>query len=112
GEYEDSGFTDVRGEYKWAVDALTEAGIFDGKTDTRFGSNDSLTRNETAKVLATALGLEVDETVKTTVFTDVNERFAPYVAALAESEVTQGKTATQFGANQAVTRGEMALFLY
>ncbi|MTD30812.1 bifunctional metallophosphatase/5'-nucleotidase [Planomicrobium sp. YIM 101495] len=110
-EYADSGFTDVPASHKWAVDALVEAEIFDGK-EGRFGANDSLTRNETAKVLADALGLEVDDSVTETEFTDVNERFAKYVEALADYEIAYGKTATQFGADSAVTRGEMALFLH
>lgn len=112
GVYKDAGFTDVPEDVQWAVNALTEDGIFHGKTATSFGAKDPLTRNETAKVLATALNLEIDDTVKETEFTDVNERFAKYVDALVRSEITVGKSATQFGAEHAVTRGEMALFLY
>lgn len=112
GKYKDSGFTDVPTRAKWAVDALKQDGYVDGKSATRFGANDFLTRNETAKILALAGNFEIDDTVKETKFTDVNERFAKYVDALVENGITLGKTATQFGASDAVTRGEAALFLY
>ncbi|HSP21011.1 MAG TPA: 5'-nucleotidase C-terminal domain-containing protein [Planococcus sp. (in: firmicutes)] len=111
GEYDESGFTDVPKSAKWAVNALKQDGFIDGKTKTRFGANDILTRNETAKILAEAGNFDIDDSVKETKFTDVNERFAKYVDALVDNEIAFGKTATQFGANQAVTRGEAALFL-
>ena len=112
GDYADSGFTDVPANVKWAVDALAEAGIVDGKSATKFGSTDFLTRNETAKMLAVAAGFELDNSIKETKFTDVNERFAKYVDALVKNGITEGKTATQFASDQPVTRGEAALFLY
>ena len=112
GDYADSGFTDVPTSAKWAVDALAEQGFVDGKSATRFGANDLLTRNETAKILATAAGFELDEDLKETQFTDVNERFAKYVDALVENKIAVGKTATQFGSDLPVTRGEAALFLH
>jgi 5'-nucleotidase/2',3'-cyclic-nucleotide 2'-phosphodiesterase/3'-nucleotidase/5'-nucleotidase len=86
--YKDSGFTDVPKSAKWAVDALKQDGYIDGKTATRFGANDILTRNETAKILAEAGNFEIDETIKETKFTDVNERFAKYVDALVDNGIT------------------------
>ncbi|GKW45378.1 5'-nucleotidase C-terminal domain-containing protein [Planococcus sp. NCCP-2050] len=112
GKYADSGFTDVPASAKWAVDALAEKGFIDGKSAKRFGASDPLTRNETAKILATAAGLEINDDLKKTQFTDVNERFAKYVDALVKNKLAVGKTATQFGSNAAVTRGEAALFLH
>jgi len=111
GDYEDSGFTDVPERAKWAVDALVEFGILDGKTSTSFGSTAPLTRNETAKLIANAALLEVNSETKDTQFTDVNERFAPFVEALVEAGITEGKTPSKFGAEQPVKRGEMALFI-
>lgn len=112
GTYADSGFTDVPTSAKWAVDALAEKGFVDGKSAKHFGAEDVLTRNETAKILATAAGFKLDNNLKKTKFTDVNERFAKYVDALVKNNITNGKTATQFGSDQPVTRGESALFLY
>ncbi|MFP3471809.1 S-layer homology domain-containing protein, partial [Micrococcus sp. SIMBA_144] len=45
-------------------------------------------------------------------FTDVSATFETYVKAIFEAGITQGKTDTQFGSNQDVTRGEFALFVH
>lgn len=111
GSYTDAGFKDVPSRAKWAVNALVEAKVVSGKTATSFGSEDILTRSETAKMLANAGQLEMDDSVSKTDFKDVNSRFAKYVNALVKSEITQGKTKTNFGATDAVKRGELALFL-
>jgi 5'-nucleotidase/UDP-sugar diphosphatase len=109
--YADSGFTDVPARAKWAVDALKEWGVVNGFDDDTFGSFSLLTRNEAASILANAAELDVNENVTKTKFSDVNERFAPYVDALVKAGITFGKTDTQFGANDHVQRGEMALFI-
>ena len=109
--YEDSGFTDVPTRAKWAVDALTEWGIINGFDGDTFGSHSKLSRSQAALILANAAELDVNENVTKTKFSDVNERFAPYVDALVKAGITSGKTDTQFGANDNVKRGEMALFI-
>ena len=111
GTYKNAGFTDVPDRAKWAVNALAEAKIISGKTDTSFGAYDDLTRNETAKLVANAAKLTINTDVKETKFTDVNSNFAKYVDALVKAGITNGKTDTQFGASAAVKRGELALFL-
>jgi 5'-nucleotidase / UDP-sugar diphosphatase len=111
GKYTDSGFTDVPDRAKWAVDALAEAKVISGKTETSFGAYDDLTRNETAKLVANAAKLTINNDIKETKFTDVNSTFAKYVDALVKAGITNGKTDTQFGASEAVKRGELALFL-
>lgn len=110
--YEDAGFTDVPERGQWAVNALAESGVTAGKAEGRFGALEPITRGEASYWLANAYGLEVDETVTKTSFTDVNKRFAPYVKALVESGLSLGKTATTFGAEDKLLRGEWALFLY
>lgn len=112
GTYKSAGFTDVPNRAVWAVDALVEAGIVKGKTSTRFGTNDNLTRNEAAVLIVKATELSIDQTLTKTKFTDVNKRFAPYVQALIENELSAGKTATQFGANDPIKRGELAQFIH
>ncbi|MCH4826836.1 5'-nucleotidase C-terminal domain-containing protein [Planococcus halocryophilus] len=111
-DFKDSGFTDVPASAKWAVDALVQAGIVHGKTETRFGSTDLLTRNELSKILASAAQYEIDDKVTKTQFTDVNTKFAKYVDALIKNEITVGKSKTQFGSEHNLTRGEMALFIF
>ncbi|MDW0116338.1 5'-nucleotidase C-terminal domain-containing protein [Sporosarcina thermotolerans] len=110
--YKDAGFKDVPARSKWAVNALVEAKIIDGLNANEFGSDELLTRNQMAKVLANAGKLSIDNNVKSTQFKDVNSNFAKYVEALVKASVTQGKSDTNFGAYDNVTRGEIALFLY
>lgn len=111
GTYKDAGFTDVPSRAAWAVNALVEADVLAGKTATKFGAQDSLTRNEAAALVAKAAKLSIDTELAKTKFTDVNTRFAPYVQALLDEEITQGKSATSFGAEAPVKRGELAIFL-
>ena len=110
-KYKDAGFTDVPKRAEQAVNLLVELGVVDGKTKTKFGSDDKLTRNEAAKLLASAGLLDVNSSVTKTKFTDVNKRFAPFVSALIEGGITQGKSETKFGAEDLLKRGELALFI-
>ncbi|HLG27043.1 MAG TPA: 5'-nucleotidase C-terminal domain-containing protein [Paenisporosarcina sp.] len=109
--FKDSGFTDVPERAKWAVDALAEMGVLNGFDEDTFGSYSFLTRSQAALILANAAELDVNENVTKTKFSDVNERFAPYVDALVKAGIAFGKSDTEFGANDSVQRGEMALFL-
>jgi S-layer homology domain len=106
----DAGFTDVPKDRAKYVNALVDAGILNGKSETRFGAYDKLTRVEMAKIIANAYNLEGDDVELP--FTDVNDTWAPYVKALYKYEVTKGKTETSFGAYQNITRGDFAQFVY
>ena len=103
-------FSDVPKERAWAVNALYHEGVINGKTSTSFGSHDFMTRGEMAKVIASAYGLDASNT--TIPFTDVHPRYVPYVAALSEYSIANGKTATSFGTSQNITRGEFSIFIY
>jgi len=109
GSYPNAGFTDVSKERQWAVNALANVDVISGKATGRYGANDPMTRSEMAKVIASAYDLEASS--QTVPFTDVSDRFLPYVAALVENEVGFGKTTTSFGATASVTRGEFSLFV-
>ncbi|WJY26467.1 5'-nucleotidase C-terminal domain-containing protein [Sporosarcina trichiuri] len=111
GVYEPSGFTDVPKSAKWAVDALKEHGIVSGKSATKFGANEQLTRGEAAAIIVRAAKLQVDMDKTSTKFTDVNKRFAPYVQALVDEKIANGKTDKMFGTSMPVTRGELAMLL-
>lgn len=102
-----SGFSDT-GRYDAAVSALKAEGVLSGKTATTYAPNALLTRGEMAKILANAYDLESDAAVP---FTDLGPNFGPYIKALYEYEVTQGKTETTFGTSQNITRGDLAIFL-
>ena len=105
-----SGFTDVPERAVKAVNALKEAGIIGGKTKTRFGAYDSLTRGEVAIILQRAYNLSAYG--NTSSFTDVSSRYQLAVDALVANKITYGITATQFGVSSNITRGQLAVFLY
>ena len=95
--FEDAGFKDVPDRAKWAINALVEKNIINGFSATKFGSDENLTRNQMAKIIANAGQLEIDETSKVTQFKDVNANFAPFVEALVKSGITKGKTNDAYG---------------
>lgn len=106
----DAGFEDVPDRAKGAINALVQKGIVNGKTKTRFGSSDNLTRGEMALILTRAYDL--DGTGVTITYKDVTSRYAGAVKGLVKNNITQGKTTTRFGTSDPITRGEMAIFLY
>ncbi len=111
GDYKDAGFTDVNARGKWAVNALVQYGILDGTTKTTFSPDAPLTRNQTAKLLANAADLTINDNVTKSEFSDVNSTFAKYVDALVKAGITYGKEDNTFDAYANVTRGQLALFL-
>ncbi|MFC4409586.1 S-layer homology domain-containing protein [Chungangia koreensis] len=108
--YPNAGFTDVPKDRQWAVNALAANGIMNGINSKTFGSYQSMTREQMAKVIA--LTYDLQATSYDMPFTDVLSTVKPYVAALLQSSITQGKTATTFGSKENITRGEFALFIY
>ncbi len=105
-----SGLSDVPESRAWAVNALVDAGVVNGKLGGKYGSHDFMTRSEMSKVIASAYELEANHL--NIPFTDVNKTFRPFVAALVEHNITSGKTPTNFGGSDNITRGEFAIFIY
>lgn len=106
----ESGFIDVPERGVLEINALKEQRIIDGKTKTDFGFYDNITRGEMALVLANAFGFKGEALDLS--FTDVNSRYATAVAGLVDEGVTKGVSANSFGTNQAIKRGNYALFIY
>ncbi|WP_137743504.1 S-layer homology domain-containing protein [Robertmurraya siralis] len=104
-----AGFTDVPARAQGAVNALKAAGITNGKSDTKFGANDLITRGELAIWIQKGFGLEGKADIK---FTDVGSRYTEAVAALVANKITQGKNPTQFGTADNAKRGDYAIFLH
>lgn len=105
-----SGFTDVPTRGALAINSLKAAGVTNGKTATSFDFNGDITRGEAAVFLANAFKLKGDTSnVK---FTDVNSRYMAAVAALVDNGVTNGKSATQFGTDDNITRGDFARWIH
>jgi S-layer homology domain len=103
-------YVDVPNRAWGAVNALKLENIVNGKSSTHFGANDTMTRGEMALLIQRAYKLSGDGV--NIPFTDVSSRYEEAVRSLMKNNITQGKSFTQFGTSSAITRGEMALFLY
>ena len=102
-------FTDVKDNYKEAVDFLVSKGI-KGTSETTLElkkTSNVLTRQYS---LVKALGLDVEK-APASGFTDVPARAVKEVNALKEAGITNGKTETTFAAQDLITRGELAIWL-
>ncbi len=102
-------FTDVAPKYKEAVDFVVSKGI-KGFSETQFGVNENIKRADAAVMLVKVLGLDTEK-APASGFTDVPARAAKEVNALKAAGITSGKTATQFGAHDLITRGELAVWI-
>ncbi|WP_342542103.1 S8 family serine peptidase [Paenisporosarcina sp. FSL H8-0542] len=105
-----SGFTDVPDRAIGAVNALKEAGIVGGKTTTRFGAYDTLTRGEVAIILQRAYKLSSDGSKYP--FSDVSPKYSDAVGALVANYITDGISPTKYGVSNSITRGQLAVFMY
>lgn len=104
-------FTDVPAHYEEAVQSIVDKEYTKGIGGNQFGTSLPIKRIDAAVMLAKVLGHEpsADAQVK---FTDVPKNRAWAVRALLLNEVTSGKSATSFGANDYITRAEMARWLH
>lgn len=108
------GFVDVTGSpYGAAITELADRGIISGYGDGTFRPNNSVTRQQFAKMIVGALGLTVTGT-ETCPFGDVaaqigTDPFYPskYVAVCALHQITAGKTATTFAPNENITHQQL-----
>jgi trimeric autotransporter adhesin len=100
-------FTDVSDRYKEAVDYLVEKGVTNGVSETSFGTSQEIKRADAAVMIAKLLGLDTGNAPDAG-FTDVPERARGAVNALKAAGIINGKTATTFGAEDPMTRAEMA----
>ena len=106
-------FTDLVG-FEWAKDAielLSEKEILGGVGDRKFAPSANLTREQAAKIIVLAFGLE--STMKTNKFEDcdINEWYYPYVTAASANGIVKGTTRTEFGIGSYITRQDMAVML-
>lgn len=113
-------FKDLSGisaELKTKIDALLAKGIFDGVTEDSFGIDQNMTRAQAAKVLTLIYGIKVDDSVKTSSFSDVKTDDAangwaiPYIEAAKKAGLVDGVTDTTFVPGQNVTLGQFATML-
>ncbi len=104
-------FTDIDG-YEWAKTAITvlsAKGIINGKADGIFAPADNVTRAEFVKMLSAAFSLSGTTDKE---FWDVpaGHWAHPYVQAAVASKIAMGISDYEFGANNNITRQDMAVF--
>ncbi len=105
-----AGFSDVPKRGALAINSLKAAGVISGKTTTKFGFEDNVTRGEAALMLQKAFDLKAGTTKNS--FSDVSDRYDAAVDALVANKVTSGINAKQFGTQNNIKRGDFAKFLY
>jgi methionine-rich copper-binding protein CopC len=106
----DAGFEDVNSRVAGAVNALVDAEIISGYSDTEFKPAEQLSRGAMAKILVNAY--ELSDYAVDTEFTDLTATFKEYIEALYGAGITGGKTETTYGTNLDITRGEFAVLLH
>ncbi|MFD0672804.1 S-layer homology domain-containing protein [Cohnella sp. GCM10027633] len=112
-----SDLKDLDAATKAKFDAMISAGIFDGVSDTTFGLKDEMNRAQFAKVAALIYGLKVDDSLKTSSFSDVksddpaNGYALPYIEAIKKAGITDGTGDGKFSPAGDVTKEQLAAFL-
>lgn len=129
-------FKDVPERAKSIIAQLYQLKVMNGKTPTKFGSDENITRGEAAILISRAYMSEIEKYVpkdsstgdvpanwndvsnpydpveKSNKFTDVTGRYVESVDLLVEAGVINGKSETKFGTYQQITRGELIMILH
>ncbi|MFJ7367911.1 DUF6612 family protein [Lysinibacillus sp. NPDC098008] len=109
---ENPNFKDVAtsSAYYDAIVTLVNLGVVQGYEDDTFRPNDTITRGQMAVMVAQATGLTAEGESP---FADVpqDSPYADAVTALYEAGIAKGLTATEFGVEKNVTRGQLATFI-
>ncbi|MBT2689208.1 S-layer homology domain-containing protein [Bacillus sp. ISL-47] len=98
-------------KYVAAIENQTKD-VINGYTDGTFKVNDSITRQEMAKMIATAYGLEFDEDAVITDFSDNTSWGADTINTLVSLGIVEGLPGGKFGTQQDVTRAQTAVFVH
>lgn len=106
----DAGFKDVNNRIKAHVNALVKKGVIKGFNDTEFSPDTHLTRGQMAAILVRAFDL--GKYAKETPFTDLSPTFKGDIEALYGANITGGITATKYGTNELIKRGDFTVLLY
>lgn len=104
-------FEDIKNdENKTKTEALAARGIINGKTETTFYPENTMTRAELAAVITRGLGLTM---LENDIFEDVSEDdwFYPYVSTAYRYGIINGISKNLFDPNGTVTREEAAVML-
>ncbi|MCA0970982.1 S-layer homology domain-containing protein [Halobacillus litoralis] len=108
----DFDFTDVPARAEQFVDALVEEGVISGYSETQFGPNLNLTREQMAKIIVEAFDFET-EGVEESDFTDRSETsLYPYIDVVADLGIASGYEDGSFGVGDEIKRGDFSKMLY
>ena len=105
------GFSDINGHTNQSsIEALTVRGVINGKSETRFEPNATVTRAELAAIVTRGLGLEQN---KAAVFNDVPREawYAGYVGTAYTYEIVRGTSAETFNPDGVITREEAGVMV-
>lgn len=96
-----------------AINALVSMGIINGRSNTIFDPNATVTRAEFTKMVCATFGI-APSTTTTQTFTDVytSDWYFGYVEAAAANGIVYGVSDTEFDPNAYITREQMAAMLY
>jgi hypothetical protein len=106
----EAGFQDVNKRISGHVNALVQAGMIKGFSETEFAPDRYLTRGQMASILVNAYSLQ--EHMKQTSFTDLSKSFKTEIEALYGTGITGGVSAHEYGTNLNIKRGDFAVLLY
>ena len=109
-EVKPAAFSDVGASYEAAVNFVIANNIAKGLSETQFGVQSQIKRGDVAIMIANAANLN-NEDAPSAGFTDVPKRGALAINSLKAAGVVNGKTATNFGFEDSITRGEAAIML-
>ncbi len=100
----------VYNDYRAEIEALAEADIISGMTETTFDPDATMTRAQFATIVAKTLGLELK---KVDNFKDVAAKawYAGYVGAAYSAGIIQGRSDTVFDPNGTITDVEAHIML-
>ncbi|MCI2255270.1 S-layer homology domain-containing protein [Domibacillus sp. PGB-M46] len=105
-------FKDIPERAKSAISYLQYYQVVNGKTETFFGSNDTITRGEAAIILARAYrGVLITPNEPVHHFTDATGRYAEAINKLVATGIVNGITPERFGTNNPIKRGEFAMMV-
>lgn len=96
-----------------AISVLYEKGIVSGKSEERFCPNDTVTREEFAKMLVCAAGLQ-DSAVTGNAFSDAvsDAWYIKYINIAYDNGICSGIGDGMFGVGRAITREDMCVMVY
>ena len=115
-ENKDVVFSDVPASH-WGYEAisyLAKRGVVNGIADGVFAPDSFLTREQAVKIILLGLGIEVNEGVNESEFTDAvsGAWYVPYIKSAYNEGIVRGISESEFGVERQITRQELATIIY